>query len=409
MKMIDNPYNFGAGAPPPELAGRDDVIEDVRVNIERAVKGRPAKSFMMLGLRGVGKTVLLIEFEQMAETHGCQTTLLEARANQSLAELLVPQLRVILTRLDRLERAGHELKRAFTLLQSIASQFKIKYDGVAVEVSEPTSGDLTVDLTELFLNAGKAARDRGTAIVILIDEVHDLSKEDLTALIMALHKISQRKLPVLLFGAGLPQLAKLAGDAKSYAERLFEYPEIDRLGDEAARRALVAPAKELGETYTEEAVAHILRETQGYPFFLQLWGSKVWGEARKSPISLAAAERATVASLKALDEGLFNSRFERLSDQQRYYARAMAELGPEPARSSAVAKLLGVTVSRAAPVRDEMIQRAVAYSPSRGLIAFTVPLFDAYMKRKIPQVRGLDGKAVKPAAPRKRNVRASRK
>ena len=230
----------------------------------------------------------------------------------------------------------------------------------------------------------EAAKKRDTAIVLLIDEIQYLQKGDLSALIMALHKISQRQMPLLLFGAGLPQLAKLAGDAKSYAERLFDYPPIGPLDDKSARLALAAPAEREGVKYAKDALDYVVEQTGRYPFFLQVWGAHCWEAAAKSPITLADAKRASAAAIAALDEGIFKVRLARLTERQRAYARAMAEFGPEPVNSSDVANSLKLSLSQAAPIRDELIKKGMAYSPERGLIGFTVPKFDEFMRRTLP-------------------------
>jgi len=384
MDLEQNPYNPGAGARPPELAGREDIARKAEITIKRTKAGKPARSLMLLGLRGVGKTVLLIEFEQIAERLKCQTVLFEADGERSLAEQLIPQLHHMLLKLSRIARAGHSMKRALGLLQGFASAFKVSYGDAEFGVAVPVTGNLILDLTDVLVAVGEAAEVRKTAAVLLIDEVHTLNRTDLGALIMAMHKISQRQLPVLLFGAGLPQLARLAGDAKSYAERLFDYPAITRLDPVSAKKALTAPARVLKVKYNQGAIKHILEATNGYPFFLQLWGSEVWDIAPRSPIRLADARKATRSAIKILDEGTFNLRYERLTDRQRQYARALAETGPEPARSGEVAALLAMTVNEAAPVRDELIKKGMMYSPERGLVAFTMPLFDDFLRRKIP-------------------------
>ncbi|HCK83245.1 MAG TPA: AAA family ATPase [Hyphomonadaceae bacterium] len=384
METSRNPYSPGAGAPPPELAGREGVLESAGNAIVRAKAGRAPKALMVLGLRGVGKTVLLNEFEKIAEANGSQTALVEAVANQSLAEMLTPQLQRILLKLNRLQRVGHELQRAFGLLRSFASVFKVRVGELEFGASnEPVTGDLSLDLTDLFVAIGEAAKARNTVIAILIDEVQYLTQEDLSALIVALHKISQRRLPLVFFGAGLPQLAKLAGDAKSYAERLFEYPPIGPLDSESARRALVEPARSEGAEFSDDALEHILEQTRGYPFFLQVWGAHAWDAAKLTPINAADAKAATTRAIAGLDEGIFKSRFERMTERQRQYARAMAEFGAGPANSTAVAELLGMNVKQAGPVRDELIKKGMAYSPNRGDVAFTIPLFDEFMRRRM--------------------------
>ena len=385
MRATHNPYNPGAGVPPPELAGRDVLIEQARVAIARAKAGRAAKSTIMLGLRGVGKTVLLNHFEALADEQGCQTAFLEIDPDKPLAHQLAPQLQHILHRLDRLKKAGADLQKAFATLGAFASVFRATISDVEFGIAAPSAtGDLVVDLTELFIAISEAAKRRDTAIVLLIDEIQYLQKGDLGALIMAMHKISQRQMPLLLFGGGLPQLAKLAGDAKSYAERLFDYPPIGPLDAGGARHALVAPAEREGVAYAENALDYVVEHTEGYPFFLQVWGSHCWDVAAKSPITLADAKKAGANAVAALDEGLFKVRLARLTERQRSYARAMAAFSAEPINSSDVANALGLSLSQAAPIRDELIKKGMAYSPERGLIGFTVPKFADYMRRIVP-------------------------
>lgn len=388
MRATHNPYNPGAGVPPRELAGRDALIEQAKIAVIRAKDGRPAKSAIMLGLRGVGKTVLLNAFEAIAEEQGCQTALLEIDPDKPLAQQLAPQLQHILHRLDRLKKTGADLQKAFGSLRAFASMFKATVGDIDFSLSStPATGDLAIDLTDLFLAIADAAKKRDTAIVLLIDEIQYLQKGDLSALIMALHKISQRQLPLLLFGAGLPQLAKLAGDAKSYAERLFDYPPIGPLDPESARFALEGPAQREGVKYAADALDYVVEQTGRYPFFLQVWGSHCWDTAAKTPITLADAKKASVAAVAALDEGIFKVRLARLTDRQKAYARAMAEFGPEPVHSADVADKLGLSLSQAAPIRDELIKKGMAYSPERGLIGFTVPKFEDYMRRAMPAAR----------------------
>jgi hypothetical protein len=385
MKATHNPYNPGAGVPPPELAGRDALIEQARVAITRAKSGRAAKSAIMLGLRGVGKTVLLNHFEALADEQSCQTAFLEIDPDKPLAHQLAPQLQHILHRLDRVKKAGNDLQKAFAALGSFASVFRATISDVEFGIAAPAAtGDLVVDLTDLFIAISEAAKKRESAIVLLIDEIQYLQKGDLGALIMAMHKISQRQLPFLLFGGGLPQLAKLAGDAKSYAERLFDYPPIGPLDRDGARQALAAPAEREGVAYAANALDYVIEQTQGYPFFLQVWGAHCWDVAAKSPITLADAKKAGANAVAALDEGLFKVRLARLTERQRSYARAMAEFPEEPINSSDVANALGLTLSQAAPIRDELIKKGMAYSPERGLIGFTVPMFGDYLRRVVP-------------------------
>jgi len=384
MNPIDNPYTPGAGTPPPELAGREPILKQAETSIARATKGRNAKSLLLLGLRGVGKTVLLNRIEEMADAAGCQTAIFEADPDKPLPDLITQQLYRVLLKLDRMKRAGNEITRAFQLLRGFASVFKVRMDEIEFGVSSrAVTGDLALDLPDLFLAVAEAARSRSTTVVILIDEVQYISRQDLSALIMALHRISQRGLPLIFFGAGLPQMAKLAGDTKSYAERLFDYLEIDRLDAASARAALTEPARRESVSYHDEALEIILEATGRYPFFLQMWGSYAWQVAPASPITAEHARIATGRAVADLDRGLFKVRLERLTERQQTYARALAGLGPEPASSTEVADALGISVKQAAPIRDELIKKGMAYSPRRGRIAFTIPRFDEYLRRKL--------------------------
>lgn len=386
MNSVDNPYSPGAGTPPPELAGREIILELAENAIARTQKGRATKSLMLLGLRGVGKTVLLNRIDQIAEEAGCRTALFEADPNRSFPEQITQQLHRILLRLDRRERVNEKVQKAFVLLRGFASAFSVKYGEFEVGLSgDIATGNLNIDLTDLLVAVGEAAESRNTVAVMMVDEVQYIAKVGLGALIMALHKVSQRQLPVLFFGAGLPQLTRLAGEAKSYAERLFDYPEVDRLDSESARTALVEPAKRESVAFDEDALVAILKETEGYPFFLQVWGYYAWEAAPSPPITSKHVATATKKAIASLDGSFFKVRLDRLTNRQQNYARALAELGSSPASSMAVAELLGLTVRQAASVREELIKRGTVYSPKRGLVAFTVPKFDEFMRRAIPK------------------------
>jgi hypothetical protein len=387
MKSAENPYNPGSGKPPPELAGRASVIGIARAEIERAKAGKPFRDLIVTGLRGVGKTVLLVEFEKLAERMGCQpTNVIEADYGKALPQLLVPQLFRILVRLDRVKRAKQQAEQALNMLRSFASAFKVKLGDIELQVTRsPATGDLSMDLADLFVETGTTAQAASTAVVVLLDEVQCLSRDDLSALIMALHKISQRQLPVMFIGAGLPMLPKLAGEAKSYAERMFHYERIGPLDKNSATAALAEPAKAASVAFTKEAIAMILEETQGYAYYLQEWGKHAWNAAPSSPIGAKHIPEARTLAITSLDTGIFNSRFERMTERQLEYARAMAEL-QLPASSTAVASVLGLTPEQTAQVRDELIKKGMTYPPRRGLIDFTIPLFGGFLKRRMPDV-----------------------
>lgn len=390
MDPVSNPFAPGAGTPPPELAGRDDLREMVRVAIERVRRGLPTKSILMVGLRGVGKTVLLDRMRDDAEAAGIHTVRIEAPESRSLPALLAPQLRQALLRLSRNEQAKVLAQRALRALSGFAKALKIKYQDIEVGVDfdpEPglaDNGDLEHDLQALLEVVGAAAQKAGTALVLFIDELQYVQEDQLAALITALHRTAQRRLPVVLVGAGLPQLRGRMGHAKSYAERLFDFPEIGALGGPAAKIAIRKPAEAQGVEIKEDALGRIVKETHGYPYFLQEWGKHAWDAAVASPISLRDVGLASKAAVAALDESFFRVRFDRLTPVEKKYLRAMAELGPGPHRSGDVAERLDRKVTSLGPTRNQLIAKGMVWSPSHGDTAFTVPLFDEFMRRIMP-------------------------
>jgi len=385
---MSNPYAPGAGTSPPELAGRDGVLNDANVTLGRIRAGRPAKGQMLLGLRGVGKTVLLNRIERMAREHGYHGLLLEAPEDRGLPALLVPPLRKVLLAIDSGEKVRSAARLAIRALRNFASVFKVSVGemefGVEAARGVADSGNMELDLTDLLIAVAEAAQESDTAVALLIDEVQYLKPGDLAALIVALHRIGQRGLPLTLFGAGLPQLAALAGEAKSYAERLFDYPDVGPLSADAAKDALRTPAHRSGVDYDDDALAMIVKQTRGYPYFLQEWGSHAWVAAHRSPITVADVERAAAQALAHLDAGFFRVRLDRLSPREKEYMRAMAMLGPGPHRSGEIAGKMGVTVESVAPIRRNLIDKGMVYSPAHGDTAFTVPMFDEFLLRSMP-------------------------
>lgn len=390
MDAIANPYAPGAGTPPPELAGRDELREQVRVAVERLRRGSPSKSILMVGLRGVGKTVLLDRMRDDAEASGIHTLRIEAPEGRSLPALLAPELRVALLRLSRNEQAKALGERALRALAGFARALKVKFHDIEVGVDfdpEPglaDNGDLEHDLAALLETVGAAAQRAGTALVLFIDELQYVKEDELAALITGLHRTAQRKLPVALVGAGLPQLRGRMGRAKSYAERLFDFPEIGELPPPAARQALVKPALDQGVEITEDALEQILVETHRYPYFLQEWGKHAWQVAERSPITLRDVQNASAVALAALDASFFRVRFDRLTLAEKRYVRTMAQLGPGPHRSGDVAEAVGRKVTSLAPIRNQLIAKGMIFSPSHGDTAFTVPLFDEFLRRVMP-------------------------
>ncbi|HEY0976045.1 MAG TPA: ATP-binding protein [Flavobacteriales bacterium] len=397
MDPIRNPYAPGAGAPPPELAGREDLREAVTVALERIKLGKPARSVLMVGLRGVGKTVLLDRMRDDAEAAGIRTLRIEAPEDRSLPAILAPQLRLALLGLSRHEKAKDLAQRALRGLAGFAKALKVKYKDIEVgfdQEPEPglaDNGDLEHDLQALLEAAGAAAKRADTALALFVDELQYVAEEELAALITALHRCAQRRLPVVLVGAGLPQLRGRMGRAKSYAERLFEFPEIGPLSKEAAEQAIVIPANQEGVEVEPSAVQRIFKYTQGYPYFVQEWGKHAWDVAQRSPITAKDVERASLTAVAALDESFFRVRFDRLTPTEKRYLRGMAELGPGPHRSGDIADVLGQRVTALGPLRNQLISKGMIWSPNHGDTAFTVPLFDAFMHRIMP---GSDWKRV---------------
>ena len=390
MDPRKNPYAPGAGTPPPELAGRDELIESVRIALARIRAGRPAKSVLLIGLRGVGKTVLLDRLRTDAEQDGIRTLRIEAPESRSLPAILAPELRRALLGLSRTEQAKDLSRRALRGLAGFAQSLKFKYNDIEVGLDlEPEpgladNGDLEHDLQALLEIVGEAAAAADTALAMFVDELQYVEESQLAALITALHRAAQRQLPVTLVGAGLPQLPGQMGRAKSYAERLFEFSELGPLANEDAQRAIVKPASDEGVEYEPNAVQEILRRTQGYPYFLQVWGSKCWEVADESPISYDNVMNASEEVVADLDASFFRVRFDRLTPSEKIYLRAMAEIGTGPHRSGDIAEMLGRKVQSVAPVRSSLIKKGMIYSPSHGDTAFTVPLFDEFMKRIMP-------------------------
>jgi len=399
MDEIRNPFSPGAGTPPPELAGRNVLLDRVKILLARVREGRPEKSVLLVGLRGVGKTVLLNELEILAEQAGYKTILLEAHDSKSLSALLAPPLRKLLLSLDRMSNVSDKTRRGLRVLKGFVNGVKLTVGdleiGLDIEAEAGTadSGDLEADLPELFIAVAEAAQDRKIPVAILLDEIQYLSAKELSALIMAMHKMAQKRLPLVLIGAGLPVLPGLAGESKSYAERLFDFPELGPLQAVDAWHALRDPAQDEGADFTDEALDEIVRLTQGYPYFLQEWGYQSWNHAPHSPIQLADVQRATPRIIERLDANFFRVRFDRLTPREKDYLRALAELGAEPQRSGDIAAVLGVKVQAVAPLRDSLMKKGMIYSPAHGDTAFTVPLFDTFMKRAMPQLPTKGGKA----------------
>ena len=390
MDPNTKPFNPGAGTPPPELVGRDPITQQAAQILERIKRGRFERSLLLVGLRGVGKTVLLREIRRSALTREYLVEMIEAQEQQTLPQLLVPALRRLLLELDSTKRTIGAVKRGLRVLRSFLGTVKISAADVEVtlgvdpERGQADSGELESDVKDLLVALGEAARDAERPVALLIDELQYLSTPDLAALVRGLHAVAQESLPVVLFGAGLPQLYSQVGEAKSYAERLFRFAEIDRLSSVDSYEVVRGPVQKEGATVTDDALAEIYKQTKGYPYFLQEWGYRVWNLAPDNAIDLSIAKEATRTAVQELDQQFFRVRFDRVTPAEGEYMRALADLGEGVHRSSKVAALIGKTTQQLGPVRDALIRKGMIYSPAHGDIAFTVPLFDQFMKRTMP-------------------------
>lgn len=388
MDAVVNPYNPGAGTRPPALVGREAEIGAMDVSLQRLLRGRNGRSQLLTGLRGVGKTVLLNEFEDLALGRGYFHEHIEVSEDGSLAPLLASALRRVLLAMDAKKRIGGAVRRALGVLKAFTLRIpdgpELSID-VDVVVGPADSGDLATDLSGLFVELGEIARRHDTGILLTIDELHYVDMPTMTALIVGLHRASQLALPITIAGAGLPTLATVTGEAKTYAERMFTFPQIGSLTTAQAIEALQAPASDEDVRWTADGLERVLEVTQCFPYFLQEFGKAAW-DAAEGPeqITLADVERSVPVAIAELDDGFFRVRTGSTSDSERAYLRAMAELGSGPVRSSDVAGLLGKSPQGVGPVRDGLIRKALCYSPRHGEIAFTVPLFDQYMKRRLP-------------------------
>ena len=386
MRAQDNPYTPNAGASPPALVGRDEELKAFEILLARLLRGHTEQSMLITGLRGVGKTVLLTKFEEMAREANWVTIEAEITKNSDFGSRMTNLVRRALLQVAPKERWKSRANRAAAVLRSF--QLTAGSDGsvtAGFEV-EPVegladSGRLDEDLTDLFVALGEAAQEHGVGVVFLVDEVQYLDLVEFEALIAAIHKTVQRQLPITLVGAGLPQLPRLAGEAKSYAERLFKFPRIGRLSEEAASRALAEPAERLGVAFEADALAVVVAYSEGYPYFLQEYGNMLWSSTEESPITADDVASAQAAIEAKLDGGFFRVRIERTSELEQRYLRAMAELGPAPQRTKDVAALLDRTSEQLGPIRSRLIEKGLLYTPGRGLAAFTVPQFDRFMRR----------------------------
>ena len=389
MDPTRNPYSPGAGSPPPALVGRDAELEAIRIAIERLLLGRFAKSVILTGLRGVGKTVLLQEFRRLGQSRDWVCQPLEASDGMRLPQAMAELVRKVLLRLSPTRNVADQAKRALGVLKSFQLRWNLPDGGDVTVGLDPVpgwadSGLLDEDLAGLFTEVGRAARERGKGALITVDEVQYLKRKDLGALIVGLHQVNQEQLPFLVVGAGLPSVPALAGEAKSYAERLFNFRSINSLDADDARAALVEPAEEEGVHWQSDALDRIVDETRGYPYFLQEFGKQAWDLA-DGPVEITATDvdNAVPTAVDELDTGFFRVRIDRTTDSEREYLVAMASLGKGPYSSGRVAATMGKDTPGVGPVRDKLIKKGLCYSPRWGEVDFTVPLFDDFVRRRL--------------------------
>ncbi|MDQ0647304.1 hypothetical protein QFZ53_001500 [Microbacterium natoriense] len=393
MDPLENPYTPNAGATPPVLLGRDDQLAKFELLLARLERGRTEQSMIITGLRGVGKTSLLSEFRKKAESREWAVVEIEVSKHSDLdfRKQLTHQMRRALLSLSPKARWGDRARNAAGVLKSFSVSFDptgaitAGFDVDPVE-GRGDSGALDIDLTDLFVAVGEAAQEKRKGVLLLLDEVQFLSRPQLEALVMALHKTVQRALPITMVAAGLPQIAELTGEAKSYSERLFTFPAIDRLSEADAAAALTEPAEEQSLKYEEAAVNAAYDLTGGYPFFIQELGYAIWPLAEIQGVTQADVDNAEGIFIEKLDSSFFRVRLDRTTELEQAYLRAMAQLGPDPQPAAQVAALLGRTSEQCGPARSTLIEKGLLYTPNYGFAAFTVPHFDRYMLRAVPEL-----------------------
>lgn len=393
MDSILNPYTPNAGASPDIIVGREEQTKAFEILLRRLARGKTHQSMIITGLRGVGKTVLLNEFGDIARTEHWEVLEIEARKHDDtrFRQTMASLLKAALLRLSPRAKWTDRARRAAAVVTSFAvsvdqqGTWSLAWD-VEAEEGFADHGDLGLDLTDVLVALGEIAQERERGIAILIDEVQFLSARQLEALIQAVHKTVQRKLPITFVGAGLPQIAELAGDAKSYAERLFQFPKIDSLSGEDAHKALIEPAAAEGVVFEADAVDLAVDITRGYPYFLQELGYQVWEIAEQSPITREDVLIAREGYEAKLDSSFFRVRLDRATPLQTAYMRAMADLGPEAQKASEVARVMGRESTQLGPTRAELIDMGLLYTPEHGYAAFTVPDFDKFMLRAVPKL-----------------------
>ena len=382
-----NPFSPNAGSRPPELVGRDEVLADARVLIERLPRRLSVQSMMLTGIRGVGKTVLLNEIAGVSErTQNVYPIFLEATEERTFAEMLASPLRLALLKMDRIAKAKHLVRKGMAGLRNFLGTVKVRYGDFGIDL-EPMlglsdSGDLQTDLIDMFRAVAEAAAECGKAVLLLVDEIQYLSERELGALVMTMHRMQQLSLPLAMVGAGLPTLPGLAGNAKSYAERLFVFTEIGALSRDNSIQAIRAPLAHAGVRIDDEAAEFVFERSGGYPYFIQEWGFQLWNFVQKEPIALADARCVDAAVGEKLDRSFFRMRVERLTGAEKAMLFAMSGLAGEEYPLSDIAEKMGMSPRTLSPRRSSLIGKGMIYSPRQGMLAFTVPLFAEYLRRQ---------------------------
>lgn len=384
MDPVQNPFSPGAGTPPPELAGRGELIEEARIMIGRALNGRSTQGMLMTGLRGVGKTVILNELMRMAEEKGALPLFVEATAESTLSELLASELKKLFFSLNRIAGAADKVKKGLVVLRNFIGTIHLKVGDIGLDI-EPfagiaDSGNIETDLADLFECVAEAAKEKKKAVLLLVDEVQYLPKKELGALIMAFHRLQQRQLPFAVIGAGVPMLAELAGKTKSYAERLFLYPKVDALSFDATRQAIESPFASCGVQVERTAVEKVYEQSKGYPYFIQEWGYQIWNRVERKRVDADVVDKVRAKVEKRLDENFFHARLERLTTGEKDFLYGMS-LCSGNIHVADVAKALGSNVASLSKRRASLLAKGMIYSPRYGELAFTVPMFGQFMRR----------------------------
>ncbi|MGL5436801.1 MAG: ATP-binding protein [Lachnospiraceae bacterium] len=389
-----SPYTPGAGTMPPYLAGRDELIETADKYLQAIEKGYPQKSIVYYGLRGVGKTVLLNVIEEKADEMDLLYAHIEIAEKKSFIRQISNASKKIIHRMSTVEAAKDAMKKALGILQAFNITYNPEDKTFSAGMSEPsayiTTGVLADDLTEMLVSMGRMASKGKQVICFFIDEIQYMKDDEMEALVNALHRVNQLRLPIVIFGAGLPKVLKILGEVKSYAERLFNYVPIAELTDDAAREAIIKPAEDFDVTYTADAVDSIIKWTRGYPFFIQELCNTVWEFTEKEQIDIEDVDRVIPTFLSHLDASFFKVRYDRCTKKEHDFLFAMAKCGELPCTISNVAKIMKKRVNSISPIRAQLISKGIVYSTGHGEIDFTVPLFDEYLKRINPELK-LDG------------------